>query len=628
MNKKAWASRSSITAAALAAVLFFSFGTGIRAEEEKFYLEQNYTKAEYRIPMRDGVKLYTAVYSPKDTSIKYPILMRRTPYSNGPYGKNQFVANRTKPWRHLAEEKFIFVFQDVRGTFMSEGEFSNMTPYIPNKKNKKDVDEPSDTYDTVDWLIKNVPNNNGNLGVWGISYPGFYAAMSTIDAHPAIKAVSPQAPISDWFVGDDFHHNGAFSLLPAFRFLSVFGIPRKGLRAQWPQGFHMPLPDAYKFFLEMGSLKNAKARYLHYEIPFWDDVMKHGSYDEFWQKRSSLAHFKKIKPAVLTVGGWFDAENAYGAVNTYKSIEKNSPGADNRLVMGPWFHGGWVRSDGYNLGEVKFTAKTGEYYVNNIELPFFNYYLKGKGDMKLPEASVFETGSNTWKQYHQWPPKNAVPTHLYFTADRGLSFQAPLRKAVHGYISDPNKPVPFVKETVADMPKSYMVEDQRFAGRRPDVLVYESDTLEESVTLAGPVTVDIYVSTSGTDSDWIVKLIDTFPDTLENTDEVPLGGYQMLLRGDIMRGKFRNSMEKPEAMVPGQVTRMKFTMVDVGHTFRKGHKITVQVQSSWFPVYDRNPQTFVDIYNAQDSDFKATEQKVYIAPEYPSSLVLTVVPVQ
>jgi putative CocE/NonD family hydrolase len=608
----------------LSLVLFFCVLTACAGDLT--YLEKHYTKKEYRIPMRDGIKLFTVVYSPKDTTTTYPMLIRRTPYSTGAYGEDKYVKRRTKSWQHLAEEGYIFVFQDVRGRFMSEGEYVNMRPYIPNKKDNKDIDETSDTYDTIEWLVNHIPNHNNKVGLWGISYPGFYASMGAIDAHPALKAVSPQAPISNWFARDDFHHNGAFTLALGFPFFSTFGIPRTELITQWPARFKFPTPDGYQFYLDMGPLKNANKKYLHGKIPFWNQIMAHGTYDEFWKTRNILPHLRNIKPAVMVVGGWFDTENLYGALHTYQAIEQNNPGIVNILVMGPWFHGGWVRSDGSRLGDISFGAKTGEYYIKNIELPFFNYYLKDKGEFNLPEAYVFETGTNKWKTYSHWPPKNINREKLYLGQNHSLSFSSPsnTENLYHQYISDPAKPVPFTPEITTDIPRRYMVEDQRFASTRPDVLVYKSEKLKEDITIAGPITADLFVSTTGTDSDWVVKLIDVLPEDRPRIKKVVLGGYQILLRGEILRGKFRNSYEKPEPMEPGEITHIKFTMNDVNHTFQKGHRIMVQIQSSWFPLFDRNPQKFVDVYHADESDFQIAMQRVYFSSQYPSGLILNV----
>jgi hypothetical protein len=610
----------------------FIFSSDPLLSQENKFLEENYTKKEYRIEMRDGIKLFTAVYSPLDTSIKYPIIIWRTPYSIGPYGEDKFPVDRRYTWQHFIEEKYIIVFQDVRGMFMSEGNFVNMTPYIIEKESNKDIDETTDTYDTVDWLIKNIPNNNGNVGLWGISYPGFYAAMGGIDAHPAVKAISPQAPVANWFANDDWHHNGAFALAASLPFMSVFGVQRKGLVQEWAELFKFGTEDGYNFYLNLGSLKNVNQNYFRYGIPFWDEMMKHGTYDDFWKARNSLPHFNNIKPAVLVVGGWFDAENLYGALHTYSSIEEKNSDNKNYLVMGPWIHGGWVRTDGSSLGDISFNSKTGEYYVKNIELPFFNYYLKEKGELNLPEAYVFETGSNKWQKYDSWPPANTKSVSLYLNENHSLSFAPTSRdsfaetpQSMDGFdefISDPAKPVPFTKDITTDVPKTYMIEDQRFAAQRPDVLVYKTEILDSNIKFAGNVTADLFVFTSGTDADWVVKLIDVFPADSASSDSVVYSEYQMLVRGNILRGKFRESLETPKPFMPGVVTNIKFDLMDISHTFKKGHKIMVQIQSSWFPLFDRNPQKFVDIYNAKESDFQKATQRIYFSKEYPSKIIL------
>lgn len=574
--------------------------------------------------MRDGVKLFTAVYSPKDSSVKYPILLRRSPYSTAPYGtgSDKYLKRRRSSIMHFIREGYILVFQDVRGRFMSEGKYINMRPHIPDKKDPSQVDESSDTYDTIEWLVKNVSNNNKRVGIWGISYPGFYAAMSTIDAHPALKAVSPQAPVSDWFASDDFHHNGAFSIVPAFPFFQAFGQPHKGLYKTWPEPFQFPEKDAYKFYLKLGALKNVNEKYFHGKIEFWNKIMQHGVKDKFWQEKNIRPHLKNIKPAVLVVGGWFDAENAFGAVETYRSIEQNSPAADNSLVMGPWFHGGWVRSDGSKLGDIDFGSKTGHFYVKNIELPFFNHYLKGAPKPGLPEAYVFETGTNRWHKYAEWPPKNSKKMKLFLHPRKLLSFNRPVYKNVlfDKFTDDPANPVPYTNEVTIKYPKHFMVEDQRFVSGRSDVLSYSSPILKKNITIAGPLEVDLYVSTSGTDADWVVKLIDVFPDSNDK-----LSGYMMLLRGEIMRSKFRNSLEKVEPMIPGKITHITFNLVDIFHTFRKRHKIMVQIQGSWFPLFDRNPHKFIDIYSSSDEDFKPADQKVYFSKDHPSGLKIFIV---
>jgi len=584
--------------------------------EDSLFVYNNYNKREYRIKMRDGITLFTAVYSPKDTKNKYPFLMFRTPYSCSPYGENQFK-DKPAPTMKYVKDKFIFVFQDVRGKFMSEGEFINMRPQQPDGKG---IDESTDTYDTIDWLVKNVENNNGKVGIWGISYPGFYAAAASINAHPALVAVSPQAPIADWFF-DDFHHHGAFFLPHSFGFLSIFSQPRHGLTKEWGERFKYPTPDGYRFFLEeVGPLKNVNKKYFHDTIAYWNEMVAHPNYDEFWQASNLLPHLKNIKPAVLTVGGWFDAEDLYGPLNIYASIEKNSPEATNTIVMGPWRHGGWVRSDGTKLGNVFFSKDPtpSTFYQENIEFPFFNYYLKGKGKLELPEAYMYETGTNEWRQFEQWPPKEVEQKKIYLHQDRKLSFSAPLESSQQfdEFLSDPEHPVPFSEVITNGMTIEYMTDDQRFASRRPDVLVYQTDILNEDITFAGSLTANLKVSTTGSDADWIVKLIDVYPDDFENFEHNPqrikMAGYQQMVRSEVLRGRFRNSYEKPEPFEPNKITDVSVPLQDVLHTFKKGHRVMIQIQSTWFPLIDRNPQKYVDnIFLANEEDFIKATHKVY-----------------
>jgi putative CocE/NonD family hydrolase len=605
----------------------------------------HYTKYEYRIPMRDGVKLFTAVYVPKDHSQKYPIMLNRTPYSVRPYGADEY-RSRLGPSVDFDKAGYIFAMQDVRGCYMSEGQFVNVRPYIPNKKGKE-IDEMSDTYDTIDWLVKNVENNNGNLGISGISYPGFYTACGMIDAHPALKAASPQAPVTDWFVGDDFHHNGAFYLGDSINFLTFFDKPHpKPTRGSGTFRDRGEQYDVYQHYLALGSLKSVVEKLFKGRPSFLKDMTEHGNYDDYWKARNILNHLKNIKPAVMTVGGWFDAEDLYGPLQVYSHVEKNSPGATNRLVMGPWIHGGWARGEGDKLGDVPFNAKTAEYFQQHIQFPFFEYYLKGKGKPDKTEAWIFETGSNVWRQYAAWPPKGLKPKSLYFHAGGKLTESAPSAgknkadkskpdKNAAGtqfdeYVSDPAHPVPFLERTATSIARDYMDADQRFATRRSDVVAYQGPVLDDDVTIAGPITADLVVSTSGTDSDWIVKLIDVYPEEFPNpnpnTKEVHMGGYQQLVRAEVMRGKFRDSYEKPTPFEPNKPTKVKFTLNDVLHNFRSGHRIMVQVQSSWFPVVDRNPQVFTDIYSAKESDYHQATQHVFHSEEYPSKIDVLVVP--
>lgn len=593
-------------------------------------VKAKYTKYEYRIPMRDGVKLFTAVYVPKDQSEKYPILLNRTPYSCQPYGVDQYKGD-LGPNALFGKEGYICVYQDVRGRWMSEGEFVNMRPQIPDKKKPDQIDESSDAYDTIDWLIKNVPGHNGKVGIWGISYPGFYTAAAIINAHPAVACASPQAPINDWFVGDDWHHNGAVILPHLFNFMAKFGHARPEPTKKFDHPFDHGTHDAYEFFLRMGPLANANTKHFQDKIAFWNDVMQHGTYDEFWKSRDLRPHLKKIKPAVLTVGGWFDAENLFGALETYKRIEATNPQSDNLLVMGPWKHGQWSKDPGLSLGHVQFNAKTCDYYREKIEFPFFQFHLKGKGEMKHPEAWVFETGTNQWREEAKWPPAAAKSQAYYLQPHGKLATAKPESSSASfdEYPSDPAKPVPFIDWTEIGLAADYMVADQRFATRRPDVLVYQTEILENDLRLAGPIDVDLTVSTTGTDSDWIVKIIDVYPDDYpdpkENPTKVRMGGFQQLVRGDVMRGKFRNSYEKPEPFEPGEPTRVKFTLPDICHAFRPGHRLMVHIQSTWFPLVDRNPQKLVDIYSAKANDFQPATQRVYRQGEQASKLTVRVV---
>ncbi len=596
-----------------------------RRQELADHIKDHYTKREVQIPMRDGVKLFAAIYEPKDKSQRYPILLNRTPYTVAPYGGDKFKTS-LGPSDLYAREGYIFVYEDVRGRWMSEGEYMDVRPDIENRR-PTEIDESTDTYDTVEYLIKNVGNNNGQVGIYGISYPGFYTSSGIIDTHPSIKAASPQAPIGDWFIGDDFHHNGAFFLPHAFNFYTGFGQPRpKPVTPETAElkPFDHGTRDGYKYFLELGSLANTDDRYrqqLGTDIAFWNQLMQHPNYDEFWQERNILPKLVNIKCAVMTVGGWFDAEDLYGALRTYEHIERQNPGIYNILVMGPWFHGGWAYSDGKSLGNVDFGTSTSEFYRSQIELPFFNYFLKNKGTIKeIKEINVFETGTNEWKSYDRtqrssWSPINVTERVLYIQADGGLSFQKPLAsKAFDEYISDPAHPVPFTEDVNIGMTRGYMTDDQRHGSRRPDVITYQTEALAEEITIAGDIKPTLFVSTSGTDSDFVVKLIDVFPDNLPvNADtKREMGGYQMLVRGEPFRARFRNSFARPEAMRPNMVEKIAFTMPGITHTFKKGHRIMVQMQSSWFPLIDRNPQTFVpNIFEAREADFQKATQRIY-----------------
>jgi putative CocE/NonD family hydrolase len=596
-------------------------------------IREHYTKYEFRIPMRDGVLLFTHAYVPKDRARSYPFLMMRTPYGVHPYGVDNYPSKseprtlkRFAPSVQAVRDGFIFVHQDVRGRMMSEGTFVDVRPHL-TQRGPKDTDESTDAYDTIDWLVKNVPGNNGKLGVWGVSYPGFYAAQAAIDAHPALKAVSPQAPVTDWFNGDDFHHNGAFFLADAFDFYASFGKPRPKPTPKMVWGFEHGTGDLYEFFLRMGPLSNADQ---HFEgkIAFWNDLMEHGTLDAFWKMRDPKPHYRNIAPAVLTVGGWFDSEDLYGALHTYKSIETQGARGTNALVMGPWSHGGWARSDGDRLGDVTFGAKTSFYYREQVELPFFRKHLKGAQVADVAEATVFETGTNVWQRYASWPPAGATKTGLFFRSQGRLGTSSPSGQGddtgADSYPSDPDKPVPYIGKNTPDIVHEYMTADQRFAARRPDVLVFQTPVLGSDVTLGGPIQADLWVSTTGTDADFVVKLIDVYPDNAQDPEPNPQGvrmaGYQQLVRGEVMRGKFRNSFSQPEPFKPGERARVQFSIPDVLHTFRTGHRIMVQVQSTWFPLVDRNPQTFTDIYRAKPQDFIKATHQVHRSKEAPSGI--------
>ena len=616
---------------ALFGLACLSSSLAVAAEEQGLdYIKAHYTKYEYRIPMRDGKRLFTCVYAPKDPAQKYPLLMSRTPYSCAPYGVDQYKSS-LGPSALFAKEGYIFVYQDVRGRWMSEGEHVNMRPHLAEKKSPSDIDESSDTFDTIDWLLKHVPGHNGRVGTYGISYPGFYTSAGMIDAHPALKAASPQAPICDWFVGDDWHHNGALQLTHAFNFIVKFGQPRPEPIKKTTFQFDHGTPDGYDFFLDMGTLKQANVLHMKDNVAYWKELFEHGTYDEYWQARNLRPHLKNIRPAVMTVGGWFDAENLFGALETYRSVERQSPGTTNTLVMGPWLHGGWSRSDGDHLGDVRFNSKTSEFYRESIELAFFEHHLKDKG-AALPEAWIFETGTNQWRQYDAWPPRTSQAKNLFLVSGGSLAWQAPNAPddTYDDYVSDPAHPVPYYDKITTAMAPEFELADQRFAARRPDVLSYIGPELESDVTVAGPIDVELYVSTTGTDSDWVVKLIDVYPDDYPDPSPNPagvrMGGYQQLVRGDVMRGKFRNSLTKPEPFEPGKPTLVRFTLEDACHSFRTGHRIMVQVQSSWFPLFDRNPQVFTDIYTADASLFHRATQRVYAGQNRASKLSLRVLP--
>lgn len=601
-------------------LLFF---TDISATKlDSTYLVQHYDLSHHFIPMRDGAKLYTIVYTPKADGKKYPFLMNRTCY-NASRNDNYKLGNQ--PSDFLIEEKYIFVFQDVRGRYMSEGTFDNMRPNIKgnNKRKKNEIDESSDTYDTIEWLLKDIKNNNGKVGMYGISYPGFYTAAALPDAHPALKASSPQAPIADFYF-DDFHHHGAYlqSYTPAF---AVFGYQKDSLTKEpWYTDelyrfFDLSVGDAYDFYMDMGPLKNVTENY-HHDNFFWQQIVDHPNYDEFWQERSILPHLRDIDHAVLTVGGWYDAEDLYGPLNIYKTIEKNCKKSNNTIVMGPWVHGGWSRERGQQtVNHIYYGDSISTYYQENIEAPFFQYNLKGGENPNLAEAIMFDTGTKEWKTFESWPTKDIPGLTLQFgkrgkllineETDPELQFE---------YVSDPDKPVPYRSEPegLTFTPRMFITDDQRDASRRPDVLTFKSNILEEDITLAGQIIADLVVSMSGTDADFIVKLIDVYPQDHpkyeHNPPNITMGGYQQLVRHETFRGRYRNDYANPEPFVAGKETHVKVPLQDILHTFKKGHRIMIQIHSTWFPYIDRNPQKYVDnIFKADEEDFIKSEITVY-----------------
>ena len=612
------------------AILLLLTGYLPAQERSTLRIKDFYNKMDTLIPMRDGVKLYTVIYTPKNDSALYPVLMERTPYSVSPYGSNNF-GYQPAPNTDLLREGYILVLQDVRGRFMSEGKNLEVTPHIANKKSSKEVDESSDTYDTVDWLLKNIKNNNGRVGLYGISYPGFYATACLPGAHPAIKAVSPQAPVTDEFMGDDANHNGAFFLLDNFNFMNNFGKERtEPVKDYGNNIFNAKIKDAYQFFLKLGPVKNTNSsNYFDNQSEIWNEYLSHDTYDAYWKARNIRPHLKDIRIPVMVVGGWYDAEDLFGALQTYKAIEKQSKVNNNRIVMGPWTHGGWATGNWTKFATQSFGSNTSKYFQDSLETAFFNFYLKDKGNFAAAEATMFETGSNQWKHYTAWPPAETKPTAYYFAAGGKLGEQKPKEvKSSSDYISDPAKPVPYTNGIYGRRNNEYMAEDQRFASTRPDVLVFETIELEEDLTLAGPITADLLVSITGTDADFIVKLVDVYPDSAITPRDAPRGtvmaGMQVLVRAEVMRGKFRHSFEKPAPFIPGKIERVKFDLNDVAHVFKKGHKIMVQVQSSWFPLVDRNPQQFLSIPKAEEKDFKKATIKIFHEAANASSIVLPV----
>lgn len=612
-------------------LLLITFGPSSAAQnsQDSIWIRHHYTKVEKMIKMRDGVSLFTTIYTPSDGTRKHPILVRRTPYSCNPYGQDKYHDFHNSYHKYYLRAGYIMVIQDVRGRFMSEGTFEDIRPFIVNKSSNDQTDEASDTYDTVDWLVKNVENNNGNVGVFGISYPGFYATMAALSGHPAVKAVSPQAPVTDWFRGDDFHHNGALAVLDAFGFYRSFGLPRPKPVMQYQNVNSKFSSDSYDFFLKAGTLSDIKKNYFGDSIKFWNDLYAHPNLDEFWEARNPLHHLKNVMPAVLVVGGLFDAEDCFGAWKTFTTLQAQSPTSKKMLVMGPWFHGNWGgRGDGSGIGNVKFREKTAEWYQNEFEIPFFQKYLENASTkMTGGNVNIFVTGENNWYDFEVWPPKDVTPMKLYLTENKKLSKSpSEIKKGSDVYISDPAHPVPYRSDIGWNSTREYMLDDQRFASQRTDVLTYQTEILTEDVSALGPVLADLFTRISTSDADFVVKIIDVFPDNFSEytSKNVPMGGYQMLVRGEIMRGRYRNSFSTPRAFEPGKEDRVKYELPDIAHTFRKGHRIMVQIQSSWFPLFDMNPQKMVDIYHCKKSDYVKSAIEILRDKNHPSSVTLYV----
>jgi len=588
---------------------------------------QRFDKREVMIPMRDGVKLHTEIYSPKDTPEPLPILMNRTPY--GISNPDKGVSNMIYRYADMVPDGYIFVFQDIRGRYGSEGKFVMLRP-IHDAADAKGIDESTDTYDTIDWLVKNVPRNNGRVGLDGISYDGFLVTMGMVNPHPALKAASEQACMGDTWLGDDFFHNGAFRLSYAFEYAPLLETSTENY------SFPFDRFDVYDFYLRLGPLANANAKYFHGTIPSWNEFVAHPSYDEFWKRHAVAYGLKEPTVPNLNVAGWWDQEDFYGPMATYERLEKSDKKNLNFIVAGPWNHGGWGGGPGKTLGEIPFGSDTGVYFRRNIEAPWFAFWLKDKGKLPLKEAMMFQTGSDTWTVFDAWPPREAKTRSLYFHEDGKLSFEAPdtdASQAFDSYESDPAHPVPYRQRPVDrtyphDHPGSWytwLVQDQRFVDERPDVLTWQTEELAEDVTVAGQVTGKLFASTTGSDSDWVVKLIDVYPQKV--SADWKLSGYELMIADEIFRGRYRHSFEMPEAITPNEVTPYTIDLHTANHVFKKGHRMMVQVQSTWFPLYDRNPQKFVrNIFEAKESDFQKATQRVYRSKRFPSSVEISVLP--
>ena len=616
------------------AVLFFVIPTILlwpprtsAQQPQRTDLAQLFDKTEVMIPARDGVKLHTEIYAPKNATEPLPFLFERTPY--GISAPNKGYSNSLYRYSELFSEGYIFVFQDIRGRYGSEGKFVMLRP-VHDPSDPQGVDESTDTYDTIDWLVKNVPHNNGRVGMDGTSYPGFLVTMGMINPHPALKAVSEQACMGDTFLGDDFFHNGAFRLSYGFEYTALLESSNENYSYPFDRF------DMYDWYLRLGALSNANEKFFHRKIPTWNDFVAHNSYDDFWKHHAVAYGLKEPTVPNLNVAGWWDQEDFYGPIATYQRLEKADKKNLNYLVAGPWNHGGWGHGAGKSLGEIPFGSDTALYFRQKIEAPWFAYWLKDKGSLPLKEALVFQSGSDTWTSFGAWPPHEAQNRNLYFHENGQLSFDAPQTdsaEAFDAYVSDPAHPVPYRNRPVDttypdDHPGSWftwLVQDQRFVDERPDVRTWQTGELTDDVTLAGQVTAKLFASTTGTDSDWIVKLIDVYPEKFPQ--DWKLSGYELMISDEIFRGRFRKSFEKPEPITPNEVTPFTIDLHTQNHVFKKGHRIMVQVQSTWFPLYDRNPQKFVpNIFEAQESDYQKATERIYRSKRYPSSVEISVIP--
>ena len=599
------------------------------------WLREHYRKVEARIPMRDGVHLFTSIYVPRDTAVRsFPILMTRTPFSAGPYGALAYrrtLGPSGNP--RFARDGYIFVVQDVRGSWMSEGQLVMMTPHREGKA-ASDVDESTDASDTIAWLLTHVTPNNGRVGLYGISWPGFYTTASCIDAPAAVVACSPQAPITDIWLGDDAFHNGAMMLAANFA-LSGLGRPRGAQPGREDYRAIDLGPDAYAAFLRMGPIGPAARRLINPDSGWlFYDQAAHLTYDAHARSRDISRHAGGIRAPTLVVGGWFDAEDLQGPFRAWRAIRRDAPATDAKLVVGPWDHGGWSRSvDANTVGKLQFGSPSGPYYRDSIEFPFFRQHLMGGADAGLARVTAFETGSNTWHRYDTFPPQEAERRSLYLLPGRRLSFSAPSAATASpgydAYVSDPAHPVPLVDRIDTEgAPSDWVVGDQRFASRRPDVLTYMSDVLTSDILIAGPVTPVLHVATTGGDADFIVKLIDVQPDAdSSSTLTGAAAGAEILIRGEPFRGRFRRSFERPMPFMPGAPDSIRFEMPDINHRFRRGHRIMVQIQSTWFPLVDRNPQTWVpNILEARPGDFRSARMRVYHTPSRATRLDVFVMP--